>query len=663
MFKRIVSLAVLVTSVLTLDAAEAVAYGAGGVKGNGNSSIGTMSADGRYLAFRSAATNLTPDDTVSDDDVFARDTVTGETVLVSRATGANGANANFSSLNASISADGRLVVFSSAGTNVDPADTDTNEDIYVRDLQTDTTTLVSRATGAAGAKGNDASLDASISANGRYVVFYSIATNLDPADSDSVADVYVRDLQTNTTTLVSRATGAAGAKGNGDSIAPEISADGRYVVWDSRSTNIDSADTDTYRDVYVRDLQANTTELVSRATGALGAKGLYSGPGFGSANPVISADGRLVAFGSMATNLHPDDPSDFDDTYVRDLQTDTTTLESRAGGATGTKANLPTTPTFFSADGRYLGMRSQATNLNPDDTLTYESAYLRDLQTFTTALVSRASGVAGANANQFTSLPWDISDDGRYVFLISDASNLHPDASTADGFDNFVRDLQDSVTYLESRATTARGYPRPKAATPLFAPLVTAYAPCGSPNRVHAAPLSFNSCAPPDLESGRLTVGTPDANVRAANSVGSARYTVVPGNTATAADEADVSIVFNLTDVREQSGLGDYTGELSVTAGIGLTDRLNGSFRTEPATLPVSDLAVTVPCSGTGDTSIGSICSLTTTADTVIPGMVKESQRSNWEMGQVRVFDGGTDGLASTSGDNTLFAVQGVFIP
>jgi hypothetical protein len=115
--------------------------------------------------------------------------------------------------------------------------------------------------------------------------------------------------------------------------------------------------------------------------------------------------------------------------------------------------------------------------------------------------------------------------------------------------------------------------------------------------------------------------------------------------------------------VREQAGLGDYVGELSATAGVSLTDRLNGTFRTEAATAAGFDFTFAVPCTSTPDPAIGSECSVVTTADTVLPGMVGESQRSIWELRPVRVFDGGPDGIASTSGDNTLFAVQGVFVP
>ncbi len=654
----------MVAGICAFGAPVAYAFNAGGVKGNGAATSASFSADGRILAFMSAASNLTPDDTDARDDVFARDTQTGETVLVSRASGPKGANTNLTSESASVSADGRFVAFMSAATNIHPADPDSVADIYVRDLQTDTTILVSRASGAAGAKGNLGSDSPVIAADGRYVTFRSQSSNLDPADRDTLLDVYVRDLQAQTTTLVSRATGVAGVKGNADSINPSLSDDGRFVAWDSRATNLDPADLDNSRDVYVRDLQTGATELVSRASGALGPKGSYANANLGSSNAFLSGDGLTVAFGSNAANLDPGDTSTGADTYVRDLQTDTTTLASLASGAGGVKANGSTMPTFLSRDGRYLGMRSSASNLDPDDLSASESGYLRDLQAQTTALVSRADGASGANGNGASSMPEAITPDGRYVAMASDASNLHPDATLADGLDVFVRDVVGVATYLESRGTTARGYPHPQSGgSVFFAPLVPAYARCEAPNRVHGEPLSFDACAPPDLESGRLTLGTPDANQHAANSVGSVRFRAVSGDPSTAADEADVAIIFDITDVREQAGLGDYVGELYATAGVSLTDRLNGTFRTEAATAAGFDFAFAVPCTSTPDPAIGSECSVITTADTVVPGMVGESQRSIWELRPVRVFDGGADGIASTSGDNTLFAVQGVFVP
>ena len=124
----------------------------------------------------------------------------------------------------------------------------------MRDLQTNTTTLESRADGAAGAKGNGASLNPELSADGRFVAFASTASNLHPEDPDRLADVFVRDLQTHTNTLVSRAAGAAGVKGNGTSRLPLISADGRFVAFQSTASNLHPDDADTLEDLFRRDV-------------------------------------------------------------------------------------------------------------------------------------------------------------------------------------------------------------------------------------------------------------------------------------------------------------------------------------------------------------------------------------------------------------------------
>jgi Tol biopolymer transport system component len=251
--------------------------------------------------------------------------------------------------------------------------------------------LVSRASGASGTRGNGDSYADSVSADGRFVVFDSAATNLSPDDSDGFTDVYVRDLQTNTTTLVSRAGGVSGAKGNGNSGAPAISADGRFVAFTSDAMNLSPDDGDTTSDVYVRDLQTNTTTLVSRASGVAGAKGRLSFA------PAISADGRFVAFYSF-TRLSPDDGDAIFDAYVRDLQTNTTTLASRASGAGGAKGNGNSWRPAISADGRFVAFRSGATNLSPDDGDATEDVFVRDLQANTTTLVSRATGPAAQRA-------------------------------------------------------------------------------------------------------------------------------------------------------------------------------------------------------------------------------------------------------------------------
>ncbi len=203
-------------------------------------------------------------------------------------------------------------------------------------------------------------------------------------------------------------------------------------------------------------------------------------------------------------------------------------------------------------------------------------------------------------------------------------------------------------------------YPRPKGATPLRASLVPAYRQCSASNRNHGAPLAYPSCAPPALASSYLTVGTADSNGPDANMLGSVKVDVLPGNASTAADEADVRFTVSVSDVRKAGDLSDYTGQLQVNPSLRITDRYNGPGET--GTVVDTSFPVTVPCTATSLASVGGTCAATTTADAVTPGTVKEGRRAIWQLGQVKVFDGGPDGVVSTS-DNTLFAVEGVFVP
>jgi hypothetical protein len=204
------------------------------------------------------------------------------------------------------------------------------------------------------------------------------------------------------------------------------------------------------------------------------------------------------------------------------------------------------------------------------------------------------------------------------------------------------------------------GYPRPKGATPARMSLVPAFQQCSSGNRTHGAPLSSASCTPPVQSSSFLTVGAPDANGAAANSTGWIQFDALLGNPATAADEADVRVRANVTDVRNKSGLADYTGQLKLTTDLRITDRDNGP--TELGTAQDSPLSFTVPCATTGSATIGSTCSVTTTADALAAGTVKEGMRAIWQLAKVNVFDGGADGSAATT-PNTLFLTQGYFVP
>jgi N-acetylmuramoyl-L-alanine amidase len=206
---------------------------------------------------------------------------------------------------------------------------------------------------------------------------------------------------------------------------------------------------------------------------------------------------------------------------------------------------------------------------------------------------------------------------------------------------------------VDARVAAASAYARPKGATPVVMSLVPAFAPCDSPNENHGPPLVSGSCNPPRQASSYLTVGTPDANGRAAGSNGSLRLDVVPG---------DVHVAGTITDVRNKTDLSDYTGELQARLMLRVTDRLSGASGSDPATSVDTPLRITIPCVA-NSASAGATCSVATTANAVLPGVVPDGRRSIWELAQVDVLDGGADGVASTGGDNTLFADQGLFVP
>jgi hypothetical protein len=213
-------------------------------------------------------------------------------------------------------------------------------------------------------------------------------------------------------------------------------------------------------------------------------------------------------------------------------------------------------------------------------------------------------------------------------------------------------------------------YPRPKGATPTRVALVPAYQPCTSSNRTHGPSLAFASCAPPQMRSSVLTVGTPDANGFAAAFSGSVKYIVLTGNSATLADEADVRLVVSLTDVRNNPSGSDYTGRVLATANLQITDQNNAGEPPEPGTVQSFRYEFAVDCVATTSTTIGSSCNLNSTADALVPGSVLESKRTLWEIGEVSVKDAGPNGTgyancppACGDGDEATFLRQGIFIP
>ena len=364
-----------------------------GVKGNSHSFFQSLSADGTSVAFNSVATNLDPADTDGIIDAYVKDLVTEDLTLAS--TSDTGVKGNDSSFSPSPSADGSRLTFYSYATNLDPADADSTADVYVKDMATGDLTLAS--TSDAGVKGNGVSAGASLSADGTKLAFFSVATNLDPADTDSTNDIYVKDLLTGDLTLASTSDGGIKANGEAGFVQVSQSADGDRVAFYSVATNLDPADTDPAYDVYVKDLV--TGDIMLASTSDAGQKGIGN-----SYFPSLSADGTRVAFISAATNLDPTDTDELEDVYVKDLVTGDITLASTS--AAGVKANDLSPSASLSADGTRVAFDSFATNLDPADTDPTSDVYVKDMATGETTLESTSDGgVKGIGASLALAYP------------------------------------------------------------------------------------------------------------------------------------------------------------------------------------------------------------------------------------------------------------------
>ncbi len=383
-----------------------------GLQGDADSSFATVSADGRYVVFVSAATNLVPDDTNGVADVFVHDRDTGATTRVSVASDGTQGNDRSGAIGAgspAISADGRYVAFDSDASNLVGGDSNGSPDVFVHDRQTGETTRVSVSTG--GTEGNSGSYSPSISADGRYVAFDSDASNLLAGDGNGSADVFVRDRVTSETSRVS--VSSAGAEGDGDSYWAAISADGRYVAFESIATDLVLGDTNGVRDIFRHDLQSpEATIRVSVADDGSQANDA-------SFSASISADGRYVAFDSDASNLVSGDSNFIADVFVRDCDGSTTERASVSTG--GGQGDDGSAYAALSSDARYVAFESYASTLVADDTNEVRDVFVRDRQAGETKRVSTASDGTQANDG---SLEASISADGSYIAFHSGASNL-----------------------------------------------------------------------------------------------------------------------------------------------------------------------------------------------------------------------------------------------
>ncbi len=443
----------------------------GGIAGNGDSGGASVSADGKRVAFTSAAINFDAFDMSAEPDVYMHDFTSGATIHIS-VTSAPAVPADAPSSDASISAAGTKVSFATAATNLVAPGIDTNNtvDVYVRTLSGMVgNALASRCM--SGTLLDQPAIESSISPSGTRVSYGTTSNGCSDVDDDDFAQVFERSLLLSIgepTLLISRPTGTDALRSGANDSAihgfsrsedtpSSVSSDGRYTVFMSQSDELSPDDDNSFTNVYVRDALTHTTTLVSRASGADGAAAdATSGPSLASAGltvgpamspPAISANGRVVAFTSAADNLVPGDLNGRSDVFVRNLDTHITTLASvKTDGSQGPADSFGPA---LSADGNRVAFTSRSI-LDPADPDTDTDVYVRDIAGSTTMLMSRQNGVNGVDANDDASEA-AISGDGNRVAFATNANNLVPALIDTNGFsDVYVRDIAAGSTSLVS---------------------------------------------------------------------------------------------------------------------------------------------------------------------------------------------------------------------
>ena len=403
----------------------------GGGGGDGPSFSGTekglgVSAHGRYVVFSSYATDLVAGDTNGQRDVFVRDVVTGRTTLAS--VGVDGAQGNGESRQGSISADGRFVGFNSLASNLMPGDTNDSPDVFVRDLQTGQTILVSVGLGGQADQGAH---EPEISADGRHVAFTSGATNLVAGDTNDTQDVFVRDLDAERTERVSLT--SDGLQSDVFSAEPTISADGRLVAFTSQASLVPGPRPPTSTDsvVYIRDRETNTTRAVSSGVTADPRSVIVE-----TAHPAISNDGRFVVFtviGWLGVGVDP-----IPNVWLRDLRTNELELISADFLGRPSSAVGPVFRNDLSADGRYVAFGTPG-RITPADPGDLSDVFRLDRQTGSRLWITHRQDQTDPDrsGSRWGSVGPAISDDGQHVAFESDDKKLVSGGGTS-GLDTYL---------------------------------------------------------------------------------------------------------------------------------------------------------------------------------------------------------------------------------
>ncbi len=418
--------------------------------GNQDSTRPKISGDGRYIVFNSLSNNYVAGDDNNSQDVFLYDQDTNEFELISKNTVNDFANGN--SIQPSISANGRYVTYESVATNIVASDTNGRSDIFLYDRQTGTTERISVSSDED--EGNHNSNFAIISGDGSSVVFQSHASNLvTAANHFAVSNVFVRSIADGTTELISLSLDAS-SYSSGNSSNPSISEDGRYVTFQSIATNLVADTVNIHYDIFLYDRQANIMTFVSRTFD----DSQSSDPAY---DPSISADGRYVTFSSNNDLLVAGDNNDMYDIFLYDRQEETLirVIDSTVGETTTGSSNYP----GLSSDGRYLTFSSTSDGLVAADTNDVEDVFIIDLQDNSIQRVSISSTSEQSNA---ISIQAAISQDASSIVFVSLGTILDTaGANLNEVKDIFIWETDGSVTTIPADNPVSGNVPLDKGAT------------------------------------------------------------------------------------------------------------------------------------------------------------------------------------------------------
>lgn len=392
-----------------------------GEAANGGNLLPSVSADGRYVVFYSSADNLVENDTNNLPDIFLHDTLSLNTTRVSvSSSGVQGSGPVID--RPGVSDNGLYVVFSSAANNLVDSDTNISRDIFIHNTETSVTKRIS--VNSAGTEADNGGESPSISADGNFVVYISRSSNLVSNDTAYRRDTFLYNILTATTTRVN--IDSNGAQANGDSYnAPSISDNGRYIAFASGASNLIANDTNNSIDIFVHDTQLKSTTRVNINSSGSEANN-------NSLMPNISSDGRYIAFVSDASNLVENDTNNSSDIFVHDLQTSMTirvSVDSNGMQANDWSYGAPS----LSGDGQYVVFSSFASNLVPDDSNDQPDIFIHNIQSGTTKRLNVKS--SGEEELSGAGFDFQISSDGRYVVFDSIGNNL------VDGDSNYYGDV------------------------------------------------------------------------------------------------------------------------------------------------------------------------------------------------------------------------------